>query len=570
MVIFRAPTNVVSGPRASLLLSYAPHVKTPKFLEYRHRNYLAWWESLLFLLTPEAPRSAAQNAYGISHTPIKNLGLEGWPLILSVLFHFFLVLYLGDLTLFSPSRIIQADSHTPNVEKIYYKVPLKDWQQLMPRIAPRGSGGHPSDPARQLGIAPKGSTVVRRSATIISRPVHPDNRRQTIIQPSAPPDLRITADLKMPNIITGNPAVVPRPQIQFNPNGSKPLLQNQKQVDAATPSVAASVVPLLTVPVSTVSQPHLAVPLPSGSSRPVVPGSGGAAGRSGAAVLSQEDGGGLLVISADPSDGGSSVALPPGNRFGDFSIATSGGGPGVPGGASGGMGDKTGGGNGAGGDSSTGIGRGESGGGGGSSGTSGALSVNGGAGKNGGSFSPEPSPTVAAMVYPVIKGVVLRKSGLVVSSGPTGGGGLSVYGALHCGKIFSVFLSMPGKAWALQYCQAGAGANAEKLASAAHPSVVQLDAGLTPPDAEARFDFQRLPVPPDKLHKLIVLKGEIREDGTVDKVQVYKGLVPQMDEAARLAFSQWKFKPALKDGKPITVEILVGISSDPPPTSTPN
>src|ERR1700752_1899702 len=162
MTIFRAPARVVSGPRASLILSYAPHLRTPKFLEYRRRNYLAWGESLLFLLTPEAPKSEAQTAYGISHAPIKNLGLEGWPLIVSVLFHFFLVLFLGDLTLLTPSRIIQADSHAPNVEKIYYRVPLKDWQQLMPRIAPRGPGGHPSDPARQLGTAPKGSTVVRR------------------------------------------------------------------------------------------------------------------------------------------------------------------------------------------------------------------------------------------------------------------------------------------------------------------------------------------------------------------------------------------------------------------------
>jgi hypothetical protein len=569
MTIFRAPSGLQPGERNSQPLSYAPHLRTPKFLENRRRNYLGWWEAILFLLTPEAPKSSGNAAYGISHTPVRNRGLEGWPLIVSVLLHFFLLLYLADLTLASPSRIIQADSHTPNVKKIYYKVPLKDWKQLLPRIAPRGPGGHPGDPARQFGIAPKGSTVAHHSLTIISRPVHPDNRRQTIIQPSTPPDLRIKTDLKMPNIITGNPAVVPKPQIQFNPNASKPVVQNQKQVDAATPSVSTTAaVPLLTAAISSVSQPHLAVPLPSSASRPVIPGSGGATGPSGAAVSSQEEGSGLVSISTDPSEGNSSVALPPGNRWGDFSIAPGGSGPGAPSGAEGGTGDKAGVGNGAGGDSSTGIGRGDSGGGGGNSGSGGSLSVNGTGKNGGGSFNLESSPIVAAMVYPVLNGIVLRKNALVVSSGPMGGGGLGVYGALHCGKIFTVFLSMPGKAWTLQYCQAGA--NGGKPTTPAHPSVVQLDTGLTPPEAESQFDFKRLPVSVDKLHKLIVLKGEIHEDGTVEKVQVYRGLLPQMDEAARLAFSKWKFKPALKDGKPIAVEILVGISSDPPPAAAAN
>jgi outer membrane biosynthesis protein TonB len=32
-----------------------------------------------------------------------------------------------------------------------------------------------------------------------------------------------------------------------------------------------------------------------------------------------------------------------------------------------------------------------------------------------------------------------------------------------------------------------------------------------------------------------------------------------MDEAARLAFSRWKFKPAMRAGKPVAIELLVGI-----------
>jgi hypothetical protein len=157
-----------------------------------------------------------------------------------------------------------------------------------------------------------------------------------------------------------------------------------------------------------------------------------------------------------------------------------------------------------------------------------------------------------------------RKNSLVVSAGPIGGGGLGVYGALHCGKIYTVFLQMPGKAWTLQFCQAG-DSSVNVPAQRISP-VVHMEQGITPPDAEDRFDFKRLPLPADKIHKLIVLKGVLREDGTVDAIQVHQGLLPVMDEAARLAFTKWKFKPATRGGKAIPVDILVGIPSDPPPS----
>jgi Gram-negative bacterial TonB protein C-terminal len=40
---------------------------------------------------------------------------------------------------------------------------------------------------------------------------------------------------------------------------------------------------------------------------------------------------------------------------------------------------------------------------------------------------------------------------------------------------------------------------------------------------------------------------------------VYQGVAPEMDEAARIAFSRWHFQPAMRDGKPVEVDILVGI-----------
>ena len=217
----------------------------------------------------------------------------------------------------------------------------------------------------------------------------------------------------------------------------------------------------------------------------------------------------------------------------------------------------------AGGDGSTGVGPGEGGGGGGKLAPAGAISVNGAEGSNG-SESGEllGKEFAAAMVYPVPSSIRLRKNSLVVAVGPMGGGGLGNYGALRCGKIYSIFLTMPGKNWAMEYC-VKSDATQQRTADA-RSGVIHLERELVPPDAEAKFDFRRLPLPPEKAHKMIVLKGTLRGDGSVENIELYQGILPQMDEAARIAFSQWKFKPALRDGKPVPVEILVGIPTEDP------
>jgi hypothetical protein len=119
---------------------------------------------------------------------------------------------------------------------------------------------------------------------------------------------------------------------------------------------------------------------------------------------------------------------------------------------------------------------------------------------------------------------------------------------------------MNDASWTMQYCPKS---NSSTEAPKTEPSstVVRLEAGLVPPDPDldSRFDFKRVGVPPGKESKLIILRGTLREDGTVEALEVYQGLVPQMDEAARVAFSRWKFKPAMRGGKPVAVELLVGI-----------
>jgi hypothetical protein len=82
---------------------------------------------------------------------------------------------------------------------------------------------------------------------------------------------------------------------------------------------------------------------------------------------------------------------------------------------------------------------------------------------------------------------------------------------------------------------------------------------LTPPAALEQFDFHRPTVQQEAGRALIILHGFIREDGTVSDLQTVQGLDAISDAAARAAFSRWKFKPALRDGAPVALEILVGI-----------
>jgi hypothetical protein len=146
---------------------------------------------------------------------------------------------------------------------------------------------------------------------------------------------------------------------------------------------------------------------------------------------------------------------------------------------------------------------------------------------------------------------------LLISAGPIGGGGLDVYNILRGGKIYTVFLPMPGKNWILEFCQH---AQQDSVAQGNSSSgIVNLEQTLSPPEPTERFDFERSLLPEKDAEKRIILRGVLRVDGTLDGLTVVRGVSTQMDETAVMAFGKWKFKPALRAKIPVEVEILVGI-----------
>jgi hypothetical protein len=369
--------------------------------------------------------------------------------------------------------------------------------------------------------------------------------------------------MTLPNVILGSQSNVPRVPLTFAPNDAKPRQANRQISAEPTPPVIAadSEAPLVGFLEPANSRPRL--PVFSGALAAPIPkpvSSGTVV--SGGADNGTPDETSLLIIGVDPSGPTSQLALSPGNRWSEFSISALGEGPRQPGGspdrsASGGIGV-----GGVSGGASSGVGLGDRVGGNGNSGSTDPVSINrtaGGAEKSGGldlGFAPNMVYPVPAAAEPVSN---LRRNSFVVSAGPIGGGGLNVYRALNCEKIYTIFLPMPDTTWTMQYCQE----RSPTLGAKTDPrsTVVHLEQGLVPPDpdTESRFDFRRLPVPPQQAHKMIVLEGALREDGTVANLRVYQSIMPVMDEAARIAFSRWKFKPALREGKPVSVEILIGI-----------
>jgi hypothetical protein len=461
-----------------------------------------------------------------------------------------------------PANASPLERVAPTYEKIYYPLPAINAAKPMPRIAPAGAGARPGDGAIRELLPALGSTTRQGDLMAVSNPVHPDNFRQTIYQRSSPPDVHIATEQNLPNIILGAPSDLPKAPLKSSDARPSRATRKASSDAAPTPVSESASSPLMTFLEPSNTQPRL--PIPTGAvakpNRNAAENSGSAGSRD-AEEKGSGDGADLLVLGVDPSGPVSEVSLPAGNRWGSFSISPAGDAPGSAGGVNYGMeaGGKNG--IGAGGDGSTGVGPGGGGGGGGKSGAAGAVSVRGTEGSNGsgGSLGKE---FALSMVYPVPSSVTLRKNSLVVAVGPMGGGGLGAYGALHCGKIYSIFLAMPGKSWAMEYCvKSEAG---EKSATESRAAVVHLERGLIPPDARSRFDFHRLAVPPEKTHKMIVLKGNLSDAGVAENMEVYQSVLPQMDEAARAAFSQWTFKPALRDGKPVPVEILVGIPTEDP------
>jgi hypothetical protein len=500
-----------------------------------------------------------------------------------------------------PAEIMSNHPHRVMYEFRHLTLPAH-----LPVINPSGRGKPPGNGAN-LGAHPtSGSRHFDPRITIVSNPPHPDNFRLTITTENPPLDVKPPIDSKVPDLISGGaspdpksakfPQATPEEAANSTPEKPKatPPANSLETRDLAPPRKPAAPFQPAPPPRAMVSKfpdipaPHLENPplktakntapasaetapaparlTPPGTTYPAAESPPNDKAGTAPARETQKSAGGpkIMALSVDPIPLGEHTAIPAGVSTGAFSISPAGTLPGIPGGAPGappdpGKGEQAPAGDGtvpAGNESRSPGGGGQSS----SASTPSAspiISVSGRAGAMGisaGTLAPLKAEDLVYAVNP--ETLKTRAPSVVVSSGAWGGGGLRVYGVLHGGKIYTVYFSMPGRNWILQYCTQD---YPPQVDTAARVVQIHIQPPVAPPAAVEQFDFHRPTPPPDPANSMIILHGIIHEDGSVSDLAVLQGLDAISDAAACAAFARWKFKPAQRAGTPVALEILVGI-----------
>jgi TonB family protein len=122
-------------------------------------------------------------------------------------------------------------------------------------------------------------------------------------------------------------------------------------------------------------------------------------------------------------------------------------------------------------------------------------------------------------------------------------------------KMYTMLVNMPNLnsatgSWVLNF--------SELRSSSSAPHVMSAD--LSGPSPIKKSDPR---YPPTLINEHVegevVLYAVIRADGSVDSVELVRGLDAQLDANAMEALSQWKFRPASRQGTPVELEAIVHI-----------
>jgi protein TonB len=101
--------------------------------------------------------------------------------------------------------------------------------------------------------------------------------------------------------------------------------------------------------------------------------------------------------------------------------------------------------------------------------------------------------------------------------------------------------------WLLVFMAAGL-ASADEIARSVPPKVIHTVQTEYTPVALA-----------DKVEGSVILSAVVGLDGTPSEIHVVKGLGNGLDQKAVESLTQWRFRPATYDGKPVEMKIQVEI-----------
>jgi TonB family protein len=123
-------------------------------------------------------------------------------------------------------------------------------------------------------------------------------------------------------------------------------------------------------------------------------------------------------------------------------------------------------------------------------------------------------------------------------------------------RVYSMNINMPNLSsamgsWILRFSELGTGTAAPHITSGGD---------LVGPEPLRKVDPKYPPtLMAEHVEGEVILYAVIRRDGSVDSIQLVHGIDEQLDANAMEALSQWKFRPAEKNGQPVDLEAIVHI-----------
>src|SRR5712692_5342256 len=440
--------------------------------------------------------------------------------------------------------------------------PLVDIKTPKAKPSPRG------EPAKPL--PPEGADAFHPRQRIFTDPVRPTHPRQTLINSAAP--------LEPPKILPNLPNIV---QLQQMAGPARPRLQiSQETLSKLRPRELRKVklttepapdLPTLDQKLSDIA-PSM---LPNAPARPKLELNAGAAPRvaqrtqtsavepapevsSAQSSVVNGNAATFIALSAAPGPPAPVAQPPQGNLAARVSISPEGKQPGVPGGPPNGI-------------------PGATGGAGGGPGSSGGTATGNSGEKNGMDVSISGGHPPANNVIAGLGGSPKVPHALITRPDPhtkiddaperTGPPNFAALPAsaqpeqiFASKKIYKMLVNMPNLnsatgSWILNFSELRANSEGPRLASS----------DVSAPGPLRKIDPK---YPPTLIKERVegegVLYAVIRRDGTVDSIQLVRGIDDQLDANAMQALSQWKFRPATKQGAPVELEAIVHIPFHPP------
>jgi TonB family protein len=493
-----------------------------------------FWSSVAALFGPWASKDALKSS------PFRDSWVQGRmpkrAVIAAALWHLAILAMPFSLFTAMPRR----DPFLQNVQ-VAWKGPIDDLPLL--EIAREKPKEAPAPKAKPVEPLPTPSVdAFHPRQRIFTDPVHPTHPRQTLINPKAP---AVPPKLlpNLPNMVqfeqVAGPAK-PRPQI------SEEMLRKARPNEKRQATTTAA--PPVDIPnmEKQVADMNLAA-AQSGPARPKLELNAGAAPRVaqktqsgdsvsapevGATQLTAANGGpnALIALSANPAPP-APVQPPQGNLAARVSISPDGKQPGTP--------------------ANNGNGAGKS---------AVGISISGGnpSANAAGAGAKMSAPARKLMTRPEPKGesedVAERTGPPDFASLPPGAKPESVFAYK---KVYTLNVNMPNLnsatgSWILNFSELHSDTENRRYS----PQNVELSGPVPLQKVDPKYPPTLIT---ERVSGEVILYAVIRRDGSVDSIQLVRGIDQQLDANAINALRQWKFRPGSKQGTPVELEAIVHI-----------